>query len=114
VKKKFGDAMDVIDAVENIKAQISFMKYACTEMVASRDIVIDDEIVAGMYTIFGSMRDQADEVSEALQGKMRSDNEKKLPNHPSDEEKVGAETDGVGTTHGRPDFHFGERIRPLN
>lgn len=106
MKNKLEDKMDIVDAVEDIKAQIAFMRHACTAMMAEEGQGLDQHIVSGMYTIFGFIEEQAGEVSEALQKNLHDATEKEKADSPTDDIIILPE-------RARRGFHFGERVRPV-
>ncbi|MDP1991959.1 MAG: hypothetical protein Q8K00_13165 [Syntrophales bacterium] len=70
--RKLEDKMDVVDALEDIKAQVAFLGHVNnilleTEYRPNSESEPGQEIICGMSVVFGSLRDQVSDVSEALQ-----------------------------------------------
>lgn len=71
MKNALKDELDIVDALENIKVQVAFLGYVNTILLETEyrpnsESKPGQEIILGMSVAFDSLRDQVDELSEAL------------------------------------------------
>jgi hypothetical protein len=64
--RKFEDKMDIVDTLENIRSQITFMSEACS-LICGEECAMGDSIVHGMSLVFDNIENQVADVSKEIQ-----------------------------------------------
>lgn len=80
MQKKFESKIEMVDQLDDIKSKVSFMSIAISEMFAAPDFKPGDSVLSGMYVIFREIKEQVNEVSEAIRTEAREDRPPKVTN----------------------------------
>jgi len=70
MKRTFEDRIDFVDAIEDIKHQISFMSDACIALLSRDEALVGERSVSGLYVIFSGIDEQLEDLEEAIREKV--------------------------------------------